>query len=214
MANTTLRSDLRTEIRDNIQEASGITGALFSDTLLNRTINRELRSLPTKGVYLEQIWEMALDPTVDYTDGITMPTGTVKLENVEINNGTSSIPYWTGLNGTQVYGGALFLPFRPFVAWSIRARLKKFFTLPTDDVAYLDIDDDKAEVLIWGVTVRLYRMMIGYLRGSQSWDSVTKPGDLSIPVIQAWLRDAKTEYNDLIKQYSNAMLPREISLVD
>lgn len=214
MSATTLRSDLRTEIRDNIQEASGIDGAIFSDALINRHITREIRSLPQKEVYLEELHTATLSSTTDYSNGITLPTGTVKIEEVERNEGTSSYPDWEPLRGVDFYAGALFLPYRITSSTSVRMKLKKEFTVPTDDVTALDIPDDKCEVVVWGVTVRLYRILMGYLRGSQSWDSVTRPGQLEMTVVQNWLRDAERHYNELISQYSTSPKPRDIDLTN
>lgn len=212
MSATTLRSDIRQEVRDNIQEASGIAGAIFSDALINRHITREIRSLPQKEVYLEELWQVTLDSTTDYSDGITVPTGTVKIEEIERNDGSSSFPEWRPLSGVDNYGGAIFLPFRVTSSMSVRAKLKKEFTVPTDDIVALDVPDDKCEIVVWGVTVRLYRILMGYLRGSQSWDSVTKPGQLEMTVVQNWLRDAERHYQELIRQYSTSPKPRDIDL--
>lgn len=212
MSATTTRADIRTEVRDNIQEASGIDGAIFSDDLINRHIVREIRSLPQKEIYLEYLWEETLNPSTDYSDGITLPAGTVKVEEVERNDGSTSYPDWTSLKGIDNYNGALFLPSRVTTSYSIRAKLKKAFTVPSDDVTALDVPDDKCEVVVWGVTVRLYRILMGYLRGSQSWDSVTKPGQLEMTVVQNWLRDAGQHYKDLTQQYATSPKPRDIDL--
>lgn len=212
MAQTTLRSDIRTEVRDNIQEASGIDGAIFTDDLINRHIERELLSLPRKGIYLEEMWTQTLDPTEDYSSGIVLPSGTVKVESVERNDGTSSNPDWNLLSGIDNYNGSIFLPFTVTTSYDIRVKIKKVFTVPSDDVVALDLDDDKCEVLIWGVTIRCYRILIGYLRGSQSWDSVTKPGDLNINTINSWLREAVDHYKELIRQYGTVPRPRDIDL--
>ena len=206
-----VRSDLRTEIRDNIQEASGASNAIWSDTLLNRHITREIRSLPSKEIYLEQLWTMStVANQIDYS----LPTGTVKVESVERNDGTASLPQWYELNGWDNYAGALYLPYTPGTSESIRIKIKKAFTVPSDDVTALDIPDDKTEIVVWGVTIRCYRILIGYLRGSVSWDSVTKPGDVQITVIQNWLRDAEKYYKELTQLYMTHPRPREISLVD
>lgn len=206
----TTRSDLRTEIRDNIQEASGITGAIWSDILLNRHITREIRSLPKKDIYLEELWTTT---TVQNQEDYTLPTGTHKVEKLERNDSTSAVPYWNEIKGYDTYAGALYLPYLPGSSETIRVHIKKQFTVPTDDVTAVDIPDDTCEVVVWGVTIRCYKMLIGYLRGSQSWDSVTKPGDLQIAFIQNWIRDAESYYKDLIKLYARIPRPRDIDLV-
>ena len=214
MSQTTTRSDIRTEVRDNIQEVSGIQGAIFSDALLNRHITREILSLPKKDIYLEELWTQTLDPLVDYSDGIALPPGTVKVEVIERNDGTSTYPDWNSLSGVDNYSGAIFLPYTTTTTDTLRLKLKKSFTVPTDDITALDIDDDVCEVVVWGVTVRCYRILIGYLRGSQSWDSVTLPGNLNINTINGWLREAKDYYKELIQLYATVPRPRDISLVD
>lgn len=212
MTSTTLRSDLRTEIRDNINEASGVDGAIWSDTLLNRHITREILSLPKKNIYLEQIWSTTLSSSTDYSSGITLPSGTSKMEDLERNDGTSASPYWVPINGWDLYAGSLFLPYTVTSSYSIRAKIKKEFTVPTDDVTALDIPDDRCEVVVWGVTVRCFKILIGYLAGSKSWDSVTRPSQLQITSVQAWLRDAEKYYQELIKTYSFSPKPRDIDL--
>lgn len=209
----TLRSDLRTEIRDNLQEASGIDGAIWSDDLLNRHITREIRSLPAKDIYDEDIYTVTLDPTIDYSDGISLPTGTVKVEAVERNDGTSSFPDWIGISGVDNYNGAIFLPYRVHTAVSLRLKIKKTFTVPTDDVTALDIPDDKCEIVAAGVTLRCFKMLVAYLFKSISWDSVTKPGDVQVSVAQNWVRDAKKEYDEVIRNYRTEPRPRDIDLV-
>jgi len=211
---TTSRGDLRTEIRDNIQEASGVSGAIFTDALINRHITREIRSLPRKNIYLEESWTQTLNTTDDYTIGIVLPEGTEKVELVERDEGNTTTSHWTTINGYDFYGGNLFLPYTVSTAFDLRVKIKKGFTIPTDDSTDLDVPDDMCEVVVWGVTIRLYKILMGYLRGSQSWDSVTKPGDLQMTVVQNWIREARDEYQELIKLYSFSPRPRDISLVD
>jgi hypothetical protein len=206
---TTTRDDIRQEVRDNIQETSGQQGAIWSDALLNRHIAREIRSLPKYDIYNEQLWTTT---TVVNQYDYVLPIGTEKVESVEINGGSVTLPVWSEINGVDNYAGALYLPYRPSIARTLRIKIKKQFTVPTDDVTALDVDDDVCEVVTWGVTLRCYKMLIGYLRGSQSWDSVTKPGDLTLPTIQAFIRDAEKYYHDMIQEYATVPLPRDIDL--
>ncbi len=208
----TLRSDLRTEIRDNIQEVSGVQNAIWSDTLLNRHISREIQSLHNKNIFKEAVYSATLDSSTDYSSGIVLPTGTVKIEELERNDGTSTNPDWNPLLGVDNYAGALFLPFTITNDMSIRGKLKKKFTVPSDDVTALDVPDDVCEVVVWGVTIRCFKMLIGYLANSKSWDSVTKPGNLQITSVQNWIRDAEKYYQDLVKQYATNPRPRDIDL--
>lgn len=213
MSATTLRSDIRQEVRDNIQEVSGIGGAIFSDPLINRHITREIRSLPKNNIYLEELWQTSLNSSTDYSNGLALPDGTEKVEEVEINSGNSTSPSWIPFQGVDFYQGSLFFPSQIFTSQDIRVKIKKQFTIPTGDLVALDVPDDKCEILVWGVTLRLYRIMIGYLRGSQSWDTVTKPGDVSINSVSAWIRSAEQHYKELIQQYQTEPKPRDIDLV-
>lgn len=207
MAST--RSDVRTRTRDYLHES---TASIWSDAQLNRYYLEELRSLPAKNVYLEELWEASLSSGTDYSDGITLPTGTYKVESVERNDGTSSNPAWNELKGVDNYGGAIHLPYDPTSDETIRVKIKKNFTEVEDDVTSLDIPDNKTEILVWGMVVRAYKQLIGFYRNSVSWDSVTKPGEVGLSSIQAWLRDAKSEYEDLLKQYKTNPRPRDINL--
>lgn len=213
MSATTTRSDIRTEIRDNINEVSGLTGAIWSDALLNRHINREILSFPKKDIYLEESWTQTLTSGTDYSDGIVLPSGTEKVETVERNDGTSSYPVWNPLGGVDNYSGAIFLPFTVGSDMDIRIKIKKAFTIPTDDVTALDVTDDVCEVIVWGVTLRCFKILMGYLASSKSWDSITKPGGLQMTSVQAWIRDAEKYYRDLIKEYATVPRPRDIDLV-
>ena len=203
---STLRTTLRTRIRDYLDEA---TANIWSNTQLDTFISEEINSLPSKDIYLEEIWSTTLvKDQYDYT----LPSGTIKIEKLERNDGTAALPEWNELKGWDCYAGALYLNWRPSAADSIRALIKKSFTAPTDDTTALDVPDDKCEVVVWGSVMRAYRRLIGYLRGSQSWDTVTRPSDLQITVIMQWLRDAKQHYHDLIQQYMTVPRPKEIDM--
>jgi len=206
----TLRTDLRTEIRDYIYEASGETGAIWSDAVLNRMISREVQALPSNDIYLEETWTTTT--VVDQYD-YTLPTGTQKVEQVERNDGTTDLPDWNELNGCDTYGDVLTLPYRPSAADTLRIKIKKAFTIPSDDTTNLEVPDDKCEVIVVGVALRCFKRMIGYLSKSVSWDTVTKPGDLAIPAIQSWIQSAKQDYKELIKRFASVPKPRDINLV-
>jgi hypothetical protein len=202
-----LRSDIRTRVRDYLDES---VADVWSDTQLNRYITEELNSLPSKNIFNEDI------QTTNLEDGVTsysLPSLTYKVERVEKNEGTTTDPIWDLIHGWDTYDGSLMLSWTPSTDDQIRIFIKKFFTVPTDDVTAMDIPDDKSEILVWGVVLRAYKQLIGHLKRSVTWDTVTKPGDLSIPVIQSWIRDARSEYVNLIKQHSKVPRPRDIDLV-
>lgn len=202
-----LRDEIRTRARDYLNES---VADIWTEDQLNRYVTEELRSLPSKDIYLEEQWTTT---TVANQQEYTLPTGTVKVESVEKNEGSSTYPNWIPLSGVDNYAGAITLPFLPSEGDQIRIKIKKAFDDVSDDTTALTLPDDKTEILVWGVVIRAYRQYIGYLRNSQSWDTVTKPGDHDISVIQGWLRDAKEQYNDLIKNYQTTPKPRDIDLV-
>lgn len=203
-----LRSDIRTRVRDYLHES---VADIFADAQLNRYISEELLSLPSKEVYAEGVETDTLELNVTT---YPIPSGVQKIEKIERDESTgSAISSWVPLRGWDTYGGNIYLDWLPSKADNIRMFCKKAFTVPSGDVVALDIPDDKSEVLVWGVVVRAYKQLIGYLRNSVAWDTVTKPGDLSIPSITGWLRDARKDYNDLIKQYRTEPRPREIDMV-
>ena len=202
-----LRLDIRTRVRDYLYES---VADLWSDTQLNRLINEELLSLPRKNIYLEEIW--TTPQVVDQRD-YTLPTGTIKVELLERNESSSNVADWKEIKGWDNYAGALFLPYNPSDTKTIRGFIRKQFTVPTDDITAMDIPDDKSEVLVWGIVIRCYRILIGYLRGDNSWDAVTKPGNYDIGVIKEWLKDAKAEYNSQLLIYATNPKPQDIDLV-
>jgi len=201
------RSDIRTRVRDYIYES---VADIITDTQLNTLFLEELRSLPAKGIYLEELWTTS---TVENQEDYTLPTGSFKAELVERNEGTTTAPRWVPIVGVDNYAGAIYLPYLPSTTESIRIKVKKKFTEVTDDSTALDLPDDKTEVLVWGIVVKAYKILIGYYRNDKSWDSVTKPGDVGLSSLQAWLRDAKSEYKDLIKMHASISRPRDIDLV-
>lgn len=207
MAFTTNRSDIRTRARDYLYEN---VADIWTDDSLNRLITEEINSLPNKDIYSEQIWTVPL--VVDQTE-YALPETACKIEELEINAGTSDNPVWVEFKGWDLYAGALCLQLKPSLSDTLRAKIKARFTPPTDDITALDVPDETIEVVVWGVVVRAYKMLIGYLRGSVSWDTVTKPGDVSLSSVQAWLRDAKDDYKKLVQQFAIVPKPRDIDLV-
>jgi hypothetical protein len=207
MATTTLRSDIRTRVRDYIYED---TADIISDAKMNRMIVEEINSLPTKEIYLEDRYSTT---TVANQTDYALPTGTKKVEKVERNDGTSTTPDYNELKGWDVYNDTLIFNYLPTGGDTIRAYIKKAFTAPTGDVSYLDVPDDICEVVVWGVVVRCYKLLMGYHRQAKNFDSTTKPEGVTLSTLQNWLRDAERMYNDLIKQYQTLSRPRDIDLV-
>jgi len=204
---STLRSDLRTRTRDYLYES---TADWFTDDQLNRLIREEILSLPSKDIYLESVYTTNLvSGQLEYT----LPTGSKKPDKIQINHGTSTSPVWDDFTGWDLFNNAIYLDWRPSSADEIRAFLKLPFTVPTGDVVALDVPDDVCEIVVWGVVVRAYKMVIGYLRQAKNWDSVSKPDYLTLNTVSNWLAEAKKDYNDLIKQYMTVPRPKDINLV-
>lgn len=202
-----LRSDLRTRARDELYET---TANIWSDDRLNRAFEDELRSLPSKGVYLQETHSYTL--TADTLE-MTLPTGTDEVEAVERNDGTATVPDWNPIEGWNTFGLVLRFPAMMSSGDIIRVKIRKAFTVVSDDATAIDVPDDESELVVKGMVVRAYKILVGYLRSNMSWDSVTKPGDLSIPVIVAYLREAKQDYNELLKQYAKPRMAKNINLV-
>jgi hypothetical protein len=204
---STYRSDLRTRVRDYLYEAAA---DWFSNDQLNRLISEEILSLPSKDIYLESLYTTNL--VVNQQD-YTLPTGTKKIEKLQINNGTSTIPYWNDVTGYDTFNNAIYLDWIPYSTNEIRAFLRFQFTNPTGDVVALDVPDDVCEIVVWGVVIRAYKMAIGYLRNAKNWDSVAKPDYLTLNTLSNWLAEARKDYNDLVKHYMFVSRPRDINLV-
>lgn len=201
------RANIILEVRDAFYED---TADFFTDVKLQRFLKQEIRSLPRKDIYLEELWTTSsIVNQIDYT----LPTGTYKVEMVERNIGTDAVPIWDEVKGWDQYAGALYLPAMPSYVWTMRIHARKAFADLTDDVTNSDIPDEKMEVVIWGTVVRAYKALMGYLKNAKNWDAIAKPDGVSLTQIQAWLRDAKAEYKELVQSYKTFPKPRDIDLV-
>lgn len=203
-----VRSDIVTEVRDTIYEG---TADILSDVRIRRFIASEIRSLPRKRVYLQEIHTTST--VVDQLDYV-LPTGTFNVEKVERNFGTASLPDWIEVSGWRQYGGAIYLAERPSTVWTMRCHLQKGFTVPSDDVTAVDVPDDKVELVVLGAAVRCYRAIIGYLKDAKNWDAIAKPDGISLSQIHAWYRDLKKDYKEALDEYRTTPLPRDIDLVN
>lgn len=202
------RDAIRTSIRYYLYEDSA---DLFSDARINQAITDTLRELPRKNIYLEQIHTTArVKDQIDYT----LPAGTLKVEKVEINLGTSSKPDWDEVKGWDLYGDALYLRSRPNDTYTMRIHIRKKFTNLTDDVTDTDVPNEKLEVLIAGAAYRCYKMLMGYFVDAKNWDSIAKPDGVSMNQVMNWLKMAKDDYEDLIQTFRTYPRPRDINLVD
>ena len=207
MSETTLRSDIRTRVRDYLYESSA---DWFTDDQLNRLVNEEIRSLPSRDIYKETVYETNL---VKDQKEYTLPDVTIEVEKIERNDGTAALPQWNSFTGWDTFNNALYLDWNPSSTDEIRAFLQCEFTVPTDDTTELDVPDNVCEIVVWGVVVRCYKMVIGYIRQAKNWDAISKPDTITISSVQGWLQEAKRDYYDLIKMYATTPRPRDINLV-
>lgn len=201
------RANIVTEVRDDLYEA---TADILTDLQLQRAIKREIRSLPRKGIYLEELWTTS---TVQDQFDYTFPSGTLKIEQVEINIGSSSVPSWEELKGWRMYAGALYLGERPSQAWTMRVHIRKAFSDLTDDTTSSDVPDEKMEVVIQGVLCRAYKMILGYLKDAKNWDAIAKPDGISLRQILEVYQEAKKDYRDMLNNYRSFPVTRDIDLV-
>ena len=200
------RDDALAEIRDNLYESSA---DLWSDAQLVKHMRAEIRSLPRKRIYLEEIHTTTtVQDQIDYV----LPTGTIDVELVQKNVGTSSTPEWDDIVGWYTHGGAVYLPYRPADAWTLRIHLAKSFTDPSSGATTLDVPDDKIEVVVWGTCIRAYRQLMGYFLDAKNWDSIGKPDGITFYQAQAWYRDARSEYKELVQTYRKTPRAREINM--
>lgn len=202
-----LRSDIRTEVRDNLYET---TADLFTDAQLNRCIRRVIRRLTRQNIYLEEIHTTTTG--IDQLDYV-LPTGTLKVELVQRNWGTAAKPDWQEVKGWDNYGGVLYLSERPTVTWTLRAHLIKAFTDLADDVTTSDVPDEKMEVVVWGTTLEAYKLLMGYFKNAKNWDAIAKPDGVSMNQIVNWMREARDMYKELVRLYKTVPRPRDIDLV-
>lgn len=203
-----LRSDIRSEVRDNLNET---TADLWTDAQLNKYIRAEIRSLPRKRVYLEEVW--STNTEVDKIE-YPLPSSNFKVESVERNWGTSSQPDWQPVGGWDQYGNTLELSFRPVEVFTMRIKSQMRFTDLSDDVTTSDIPDDKMDIVIWGTVVRAYKALMGYFIDAKNWDAIAKPDGISMNQVLNWLMEAKKEYKELLQVYKTSQRPRDINLVD
>ncbi len=201
------RDAILAEVRDNLYET---TANLWTDAQLVKHMRAEIRSLPRKNIYLEEIH--TTDTVTDQLDYI-LPTGTLDVEKVERNWGTDTRPDWQEIKGWDEYGGALYLAERPSTVWTMRVHIKKSFADLTAGATVSDVSDDKIEVVVWGTCLRAYRQLMGYFSDAANWDSISKPDGLSMSQIQGWYRDARQEYKELVQTYRTTPRPRDIDLV-
>ena len=202
------REDIRNYARDYIYEA---TADLLTDARLNNGIDHTMRELPTKGVYLEEVWTKDME---ENKIGYTLPTGTIKVEKLEQNMGTTTLFDWQEISGWDNYGGAIYLRSRPTIIYTMRAHLKKRFTILAADETVTDVPDDKLELVAIGTALRAYKMLMGYFMRTANWDAIGKPDGTDMGRLSRWIRQLDEDYNKLIKSFRTVPRARSINLTD
>lgn len=205
-----IKSVFRTLVRDKLDEA---TADLWTDSQLDAFADEELRTLPAKNVYKEEIWDSKT--AVDITE-YPLPSGTIKVEKVQLNCSSSTIPDYQDQNGCDTFAGVLYLPQKPTSITDLRIWIKKAFTplASLTDNQPLDIPDAKVEVLVLGTVLRAYSKLMGYFVDLKNWDYNAKPDGISMQQVQSWIRDLKTEYTSILGAVRITPKPRFIDLIN
>lgn len=202
------RDDMRTLVRDFLYED---TANLFSDDRINRALSHALRELPRKGVYNEEI---QTTPQVQDQIDYDLDNNVVKVEKVEINIGTASLPDWSEIKGWDQYKGALYLRSRPAGGDTMRIHCQQKFAIVDDDSTDYDFNDDIAELVAIGAALRCYQMIVGYFLDASNWDAIAKPDGLDMAKVARWVQQLQTDYKQLIQVHRRTPRPRDINLVD
>jgi len=205
--------EIRNLVRRKLYELDAVgtpAADLFTDTHIDANINAELRILPSKNVYNEEIH--TTPQVVDQLD-YQLPSGTKKVELVEKNMGTTTDPDWKEIKGWDNYGGAIYLPQKPKDTKNLRIHIKKTFTELATAAQECELDDDKTDLLVLGVALKCYQDLMGYFVDAKNWDSTAKPDGITMRDVRAWYNDLKVEYIDLLRTIRTSPRPRFIDLV-
>lgn len=202
-----LRSEIRDEIRVLLYEA---TADLFTDADLDTHINAEVRLLPGRGIYIEEMHTIAKElQEQDYE----VPDNTVKVEFLEENYGTASNPDWQPMKGWDHYAGAIWLRVPPTDTRTMRAWIQKRFTKLTSDGQTSDVPEHQIDVVIYGAAIRAYQQLVGYLVDQKNYDAIVKPDGISLGNVRGWIRELREDRDSILKRVRQVRKPRSIDLV-
>ena len=205
------KAELRTEIRRRLYESAA---DLWSNDDIDAFARQEIMSLPAKNIYKEEIYSTTF--VADQEDYL-LPTNAFKVEKVEINYGTSTVPEWIKLDsGWDHYAGSLFFSPVPTTTETFRAFIKMDFTdLDTyTDNQEIDVPENKIEVVILGAAKRAFSSLMGYFVDLKNWDYNAKPDGISMTQVQTWIRDVKEEYQEALRYAKKSPQPRFIDLTN
>lgn len=208
-----IKSDFLALVRIKLYEKSTAVTKFWEDADIYALADEELRSLPAKNIYLEEIQKTTVTDDKEYG----LPSGTFKVESVEYNNGTTTKPDWIPVvGGWDTFANTLTFTSAFSTGSEVRIKIKKSFTplstLATGDA--LDISDYQIEALVTGTVLRAYSALMGYFVDLQNWDYNAKPDGISYPQVQVWTREIKNEYLDVVRNVKKTPLPRFINLTD
>ncbi len=205
-----LRSDYRDLVIGKLANLSTNLPDIFSAEEMNSAFLSGLRSLPYKGLYLEQKWYKTLEVNVkEY--GI--PSTMVKVEKVQINQGTSDVENWCDERGWETFANVIHLARTPSSAQTMRLWGKFAFTEVTDDDTAVDLPDAKSEVLVMAMVRRLLDNLISYMIDSTNYDSMVKPSGATLPQVKGWRDEVRLEEERMIKSMQKNPRVREMNLV-
>jgi len=203
------KAELRTEIRRRLYES---TADLWTNADIDAFARQEIMSLPAKNIYKEEIYTTAF---VEDQEDYLLPTGTFKVEKIEVDYGNTTDHEWIKAdNGWDHYAGSLWFTPAPNVTYPFRVFCKMNFTDLDSytDNQEIDVPEDKLEVVILGAALRGYSSLMGYFVDNKNWDYNAKPDGTNMNQVQAWIRDIKTEYMDALKYAKKSPQPRFIDL--
>lgn len=204
------RSDYRDAVKNKLAELATNLPDIFPDSEINAAFVDTIRGLPWKGVYKEEFWFRTLSTT---SKEYGYQTGTIEIERVEVNEGTSDREDYVKVEGYELFANTIILPSYPSSARTMRVRAKMKFTEITDDDTDVDVPDEKAEAVKYGMVRRLLENLIHYVIDSKNYDSILKPDGLSLPQLKGWRDEIRAEEERTIKSFKTKQKPREMNLI-
>ena len=201
-------NEIIAEVRRLLYESSA---DLWTDADILAHTNAEIRQLPYKGIYLEQVWTT---PKVDAQQDYALPDNTYKIEVLEENTGTASNPDWQTMRGYDFYAGGLWLASPATDTNTMRAWISKSFTEIAANTTESDIPENKLDIVVYGAAVRAYQQLIGYLVDSKNYDAIVKPDGVSLNGVRAWITELKSYQKLMIEEVRGVPRPRFINMVD
>jgi hypothetical protein len=201
-------NEILAEIRRLLYEASA---DLWTDADLIAHANAEIRLLPFKGIFLEELWTTS--KVADQQD-YAVPSDTFKIELLEENTGTTDNPSWEEMKGYDFYAGALWLSSMPSDTHTIRAWISKAFSAIAANNTESDIPETKIDIVIYGAAIRAYQQLVGYIVDSKNYDSNIKPDGISLSNVRGWIVELEAHQKRMLEVIRGIPRPRQINMVE